>query len=255
MDQFIDCKKGEDCNQKRKKLYSAIFKGGVILGIALTSGIILHKLQPPPKKTDRNISQTFKEPHQKYDDEITHYPLLIQAILTNNIQAVKKLSTAQSVNTRDAQGFTPLDYAITQQPARFDIVQILLNAGALLNSVDKHGTTLLIKAISHPKPNLEIIDALLQHGAHLNTQNHVGTSALHQAVHFSHPAIVKKLINNGAYLYPQNDKGQTPLMLAKEYVDEAEKKLSSGKAHKADMKLTHKRSILHYLKTAAHNKN
>lgn len=62
--------------------------------------------------------------------------------------------------------------------------------------------------------NLEAVAQLLQAGEDVNAQNAQGNSALHYAVATDNADMVRLLLNNGANLYLENDKGWTPLKIA-----------------------------------------
>ena len=62
--------------------------------------------------------------------------------------------------------------------------------------------------------NLDAVAQLLQAGEDVNAQNAQGNSALHYAVATDNADMVRLLLNNGANLYLENEKGWTPLKIA-----------------------------------------
>ncbi len=104
----------------------------------------------------------------------------------------------------------PLIIAILN--SRTEIVDTLLNQGALINFVDQNGNTPLILAVN--TENIEIIKLLLRHEISINHKNNDGNTALHIAAFKGNIDIIKILLEKNADYQIKNDNNQTPYLTA-----------------------------------------
>jgi hypothetical protein len=88
---------------------------------------------------------------------------------------------------------TALHWAVAS--GHFDVVKILIEAGAQVNALDRDSVSPLILAAN--LGNLDIVRILIQHGADLNQTDRMRSSALHYACMRFHAHIAKELIMNG----------------------------------------------------------
>ncbi|OBT74818.1 hypothetical protein VF21_06477 [Pseudogymnoascus sp. 05NY08] len=140
------------------------------------------------------------------------------------------------VNIRDELGITPLFRAVEQpdpcaifpdpiERPDLDIAKLLLDHGALVNIQDNMGITPLFRAVEHSDPG--IAKLLLDHGARISAEpgEEVFRNLLHHAVVFGVLDTVELLINNGAEVNEQDDRGQTCLHLVLDHTEPAMMKL------------------------------
>src|SRR5207253_2260562 len=127
--------------------------------------------------------------------------------------------TQTDVNARDADGMTPLDYAVEQND--IGSVLALIHAGADVNARSNTGRTALSWAALHGY--IEIARALAQAGADLNVKDAQGGTPFTLAFEAGHFEVVQALIKAGADADPsqvrkdvnaQDGSGDTPLVHA-----------------------------------------
>lgn len=146
---------------------------------------------------------------------------LIQAVLSGNLYAVKKLlSAGADVNAVDNNNQTALIYALSSPTANPEIVQELLNAGAQVNSSEGNQTPLMHAVLTG---NLDIIKQLLAAGADVNAVDQTNSTALYYAVSVPTPnrEIIQELLKSHANPNIANVNNDTPL-LAAERADQPE---------------------------------
>lgn len=93
---------------------------------------------------------------------------------------------------------------------RFEVVHLLLAAGAKVDARDDKGNTPLIDNAFDPR----IAHVLLQHGADINATNNEAWTPLFSA---SSPELVRFLLLHGANLNVRDKDGETPLEAARHY--------------------------------------
>ena len=134
---------------------------------------------------------------------------LHQAIGRGDLATVQALlAKGTDVNERD-NGETAL---IVAAHTRYDIVQVLLDAGSNVNAENLYGRTALIAAAS--RGNRDIVQSLLAAGADVNSKDHQGHTALIFAAMIGHPSIAQILLAKGADPHVETERGQTALSLA-----------------------------------------
>jgi len=169
--------------------------------------------------------------------------VLIQAAAYGDHQIVKTLIKAgANVNAKNNYGETALvlaknslvvqtliqagayDNTALMNAARsnnLEMVQMLIKAGANVNTRDQDDLTVLMHAAVTNSP-MVIIQALIQAGADINAITNKGDTALMFAARFGHLAPVKELIKAGAHVNIKNCCGQTPLILATDWLNSAQ---------------------------------
>jgi ankyrin repeat protein len=144
---------------------------------------------------------------------------LIRADDTNGL--VKLIDSGQSINKRDAAGYTALHWAA--YCGNLGCAQILVQRGANLEAVENGGLTPLMVAVCYSAPQVGldgqgmVADMLLANGARINAVDHMGWSALDYAASNGNVALASTLITYGADVYLRNNAGQTPLGVARYY--------------------------------------
>ena len=145
------------------------------------------------------------------DDEI---PALHQAAGDGDRAEVKRLlSAGADVNAGDADGWTPLSYAV--DIGDVGIIADLLAAGANVN---------VANASAEGEPSLlhwsarwdypAVIDVLVKNGADINLQNGSGETALLWAAAYGRPAAARALIKGGANVDFGDNTESAPLHIA-----------------------------------------
>ena len=98
-------------------------------------------------------------------------------------------------DVKNAEGDTGLIIALHKR--RETIAQMLLSAGAKVNVFDARGDTSLHLAL-HKNCSAQIVQLLVDHGAIINAVNHKHQTALVFAAHHGHTDALKVLLANGA---------------------------------------------------------
>jgi ankyrin repeat protein len=111
------------------------------------------------------------------------------------------------LNTKDAHGYTALNYAVIN--GEVETIEKLKNLGANLNIPDQYGDTAL--HVATEMGSEKVIDKLIEIGAKLDIQNEDGDTALHKAAKERDSKIVNKLLAKGAKLSVQNNEERTAL--------------------------------------------
>src|SRR5262249_50997806 len=146
---------------------------------------------------------------------------LFQSIRQNDIAAIRALlRKGAAVNTKDADGATPLMYAgLHGSP---ECVKLLLARGADPNARNAAGVTALMWGIS----DIRKVRPLLEKGAEVNAQSKAGKTPLLLAAGYNGAIdIVKLLLEKGADLAAKDQGGANAVVLAAEGGDVAVLKL------------------------------
>ena len=132
------------------------------------------------------------------------------AIRDGDLKQVKALlAQGANINTQDANGTTPLMYAVVNAEA--DCVKLLLDKGADPNLSNKAGATALMWAVN----DLKKVQLLLAKGANVNAVSQDGKSPLLTALNLPNSMpVVQALLAKGANVNQADKRGFTPLMAA-----------------------------------------
>ena len=147
-------------------------------------------------------------------------PLLHCAILNGDCQVLRLLLDAGwTTGFQDSLGNSELMFALGCRNG-FDMVTILINAGADLNYVNKYGdnalTEYLAQFVTNPVDlDLSMMDLLISAGIDVDFRNRIGFSALHLACDMQSTSceVVRRLLSAGCHVDAEDVDGQTPLML------------------------------------------
>ena len=116
-------------------------------------------------------------------------------------------------DSRDGQGNTALHFAASK--GCLEAAHILLERGAEINSQNDEGLTPLQQASRGMRKGcLDIMCFLLDNGANGDARDKHGNTALHCAASEGHLETSRLLLERGADINSQNDKGLTPLQQA-----------------------------------------
>ena len=95
----------------------------------------------------------------------------------------------------------------------WEIVKVLLDAGAHLDPMDANGDTPLLMAAL--RGHHKVVQVLLDNGANINAVSlRTGYTPVHAAACYGHTAVVQELCDRGAQLVLKNRYNRTPLDLA-----------------------------------------
>lgn len=132
---------------------------------------------------------------------------IFHSIVTNNLENLKKLVTAENVNIKDRSGYTLLHIATNSD--KTDIAKWLVSAGADLNI---HCNTHTVLATALNRANYELFDFYLENKAECIGRNQM--NVLHEAANKNRFDIVHRLIEKGADPNLFNNVHITPLTIA-----------------------------------------
>ncbi len=117
--------------------------------------------------------------------------IFLNAVNKNEVSAASQVLAWVDVNEQDAFGWTVLMRAAMY--GYLEMVQLLLNEGALVNTQNKDGDTALMLAAS--RGHQEIVMLLLAKGADVQLVNSQGESALEMAKNNGHNEVVRIIQN------------------------------------------------------------
>ncbi len=154
---------------------------------------------------------------------------LIGILNQNNISVAdwQKVNTlindGADIDIGDASAYTALMWAAFYDIK--DVVNFLINSGANINAVNRYGKTSLMLAAQ--QGNIDMVELLIDRNANINAKTTlgidcVGYTALMYAINLDRKDIAKLLITLNADLGTRDINGNTALMLAVEYRDNAD---------------------------------
>lgn len=112
------------------------------------------------------------------------------------------------VNVKNSRGRTSLHIAADK--GAYEIVKLLIDAGANVNVLDTYGYTPLSDALSYA----DIVKALLDAGADINLGRNERFPLLHLAAGMAYDQTITVLVNAGADVNDKDILGNTPLIVA-----------------------------------------
>ena len=168
-----------------------------------------------------------------------------QAIRNDDLQTLRGLVKASTVNSKDQRESTPLMYAAAYGSVdamkmlidagadvnaknSFDAtalmwcandmakVRLLIDKGANVNARSKQGRTPLMIASAGDGAS-QIVKLLIEKGADISVKDKSNSTALLEAVDANDNATIRLLIEKGADLNARNKSGDTALMIASSY--------------------------------------
>ncbi|XP_030610864.1 poly [ADP-ribose] polymerase tankyrase-2-like [Archocentrus centrarchus] len=154
---------------------------------------------------------------------------LFEACRSGDLERVRKLVTAENVNSRDTAGrkSTPLHFAAGF--GRKDVVYFLLQNGANVHARDDGGLISLHNACSFG--HAEVVSLLLHHGADANARDNWNYTPLHEAAIKGKIDVCIVLLQHGAEPTVRNTDGRTALDLA----DPSAKAVLTGEYRKDEL--------------------
>ena len=130
-----------------------------------------------------------------YAFAISEKESLLDAARDGKMAMIEKLlAGGANINVQDANGWTPLMFAVAA--AHSKLAKLLLDKGADVNIKAKKGWTPLMIAAKHN--DVEMMKLLLEKGAYIHDQNQDGKSALMLAEDQGHKDAIKYLKGEGA---------------------------------------------------------
>lgn len=135
---------------------------------------------------------------------------IILATIKGELEKVHEL--LHEMEAQDHFGATSLIWAARK--GHFDIVEMLVRAGANLNHQSTTGFTALTYAVH--SGNQKIAEMLIQEGSHLDVPDKFGFTALTWASRNGNHELVSLLLAAGANPHHENKAKKTPKMMAQE---------------------------------------
>jgi len=137
---------------------------------------------------------------------------LFRAIKLGLIAKVEALlESGEHINTK-VNGESPLHLAI--MVCDLKLVNLLISKGADITATNYYNQTCLYLATHRSDANWELVEILLNAGADVNKPDFLGRRPLFNAIFYNNEKILKLLINHGADLNVVDDLGETFLHYA-----------------------------------------
>uniref|UniRef100_A0A2C9JL08 Uncharacterized protein n=1 Tax=Biomphalaria glabrata TaxID=6526 RepID=A0A2C9JL08_BIOGL len=124
------------------------------------------------------------------------------------------LDNGALLNDINDDGQTALINSVTRDCSE-KIIKFFLNKGCKINQVDTLGNTALHEAAN--SGNIRALTVLLKHGANVNVQDTIGCSPLHGI--FISSEIIRALLGHNADVHIEDSEGNTPLLIASTFDD------------------------------------
>src|SRR5690606_8859943 len=141
------------------------------------------------RQRSKTLLIIFMEPHHTLSAELFEAARAGDAAFI-----VEHAAKVQTIDPRDAHGYTPL--IIAAYNGHLEAAVALLDAGADVNAQDYGGNTALMGVCFKGYP--EIAELLVRRGADLDVQHGNGGTALMFAVMFGRNELVKVMLRHGA---------------------------------------------------------
>ena len=154
--------------------------------------------------SNENASETEAVLH-KYGKTMSSEKTFEEAV--NAIRVHKYGETMPDVNTKDADGNTPLHFAARK--GNHKRVEVLLKNGADVNAENKKGTRPLHLAAERNADT--VMEVLLKNGADVNAKNKHSDTPLHSAAYYNADKAIGVLLKNGADINANDYIASTPL--------------------------------------------
>ncbi|GEM_PF-3049561 len=122
------------------------------------------------------------------------------------------IDSGADVNFKYTEDFTVFSY-FTYSCRNEKIIKWFLDAGADVKIQHGDGISLLMKAASN-NANVEVIKMLVDAGADINAEDEYKNNLMHHAARNRYLTMVRYFSKKGLDVNSQNDKGNTPLMIA-----------------------------------------
>ncbi len=139
-----------------------------------------------------------------------NYNLIVAAELGYDSEVLRLLNGGADINSKTAEGVSPLMYAAQNGQQR--VVEILLLNGADPNLVPENGITALLGAVIQGYP--AIAESLIRAGADLDQPDPVGVTPLMYACLYGDAEMADLLLYYGADPQKTDQEGNNALMLA-----------------------------------------
>ncbi|KAH8978398.1 ankyrin repeat-containing domain protein [Lactarius akahatsu] len=142
----------------------------------------------------------------------------------NLVQLLLEYGALADVNSRNAEGSTPLHNA--SHVIDVEVARVLLDNGACVNAEDSQGQTplhrmLLGSRIYNSEDSFDVAQLLTERGADVNAQEEVhGETPLHLASRLMSLEVVWILLKHGADRNAENNEGKIPFQLVQESMRE-----------------------------------
>ena len=152
------------------------------------------------------------QPQPQQPEEVTSIPLIAtsQEQQPPSTKAEGPRRRAH-MNSTDAQGRTPLHFAILHKDLE-SVFNFIHNKTQDINITDNHGVSPLAMAANSAQP--EVVKALLKAKSKVDSTDSIGCTPLHRAIDTQNVSIVKLLVENKANLELQNNAGDSAVILS-----------------------------------------
>jgi hypothetical protein len=147
-----------------------------------------------------------------------NYPPLIDAILADDVNAVRLALKAGGDPSKPVQKITPLGWSLDGLRCSPEVIRLLAESGADLEAlVWPSDISPLVLALHHSRYNpacRECVDVLLEFGADIHRKDRLGGNSIHAAVNGGLPDMVSRFAALGVDVNTVTSTGYTALLFA-----------------------------------------
>lgn len=229
---------GAEVNAQNREGWEPIHYGAMFGNVDMVNALLMAGADPNGQSAPQSplFAATDPDRGQFHDDLKSHYPRAQTVFYYRSRDRVRQrmgqfgvhrtlnesdarkrakivaalISAGVEINIQGYEGRSPLLNSVMYGNA--GAVSLLVEAGAAVNSADDTGMTPLLHTV-RLDDDLEIFTLLQNAGADFDATNLDGNTALHLSIGNRNDPLTHALIEAGADVTIQNDKGETPIFL------------------------------------------
>ena len=177
-------------------------------------GLMLKYMSEEEYEREVRMQDSRKKAAEQRAASYAHNSRLERSLYSEDINEVRwGIRNGANMNATNHSNMTPLMFAARIRKD-YAICRVLLEAGASVYTRNGYARTALHEALRSDSDNYDIVNLLLNHGAVLNDKDKFGLTPLHLAACHQPLRTVQMLVGRGANLYAVSNQGHYPVETA-----------------------------------------